>query len=137
MANRRKPAEAGTVTLRFNAVPHHVLEADGETTNGGGTITVSEETAQLLLAADWIDVSLADTKTPTWPRGHAEIDALAQRIGVELPAVPAGGGTKPPTTADKIAALEAAGFTPATAFAAAESKPDEPTGEPGQNDQEE
>lgn len=119
----KKPAAtAGTVTLRFNAEPHHILDADGATCNGGGTINVSAETAETLLAAPWVDVDLADeAAAPQWPDNDDEIDALAAKLDVELPQVPEAGGAPAPTIAEKVAALEAAGFNPATAFAAAES----------------
>lgn len=125
MAKMKKPgsaAAAGNVILRFNAEPHHVLEADGSKCNGGGTITVSAETAKELVAAPWVDVDVvSDEAAPQWPDADAELDALAAKLNVELPQVPEAGGAPAPTIAEKVAALEAAGFTPATAFAAAES----------------
>lgn len=122
MANRKKtPSADGMVELRFNAEPHHKLVVGDQETNGGGTIIVDEATAKELLAADWANVTVADPKTPSWPDDDETLDELAAKLKVELPTVPAGGGIPEPTVADKIAALEAAGFTPATALAAPES----------------
>jgi hypothetical protein len=120
MAKTNTP-DAEKVEIRFNGQPHHELVADGITILGGKTGRVSRETADRLVGADWTDVTFADASEPAWPRGHSEIDELAKKLDVELPTVPAAGGAKKPTVADKIAALESAGFTPATALAAAES----------------
>jgi hypothetical protein len=116
-----KTSANAKVALRFNGEPHHEFVIGNITVNGGGTFSVDEAIAAELLAAPWANVTLADEKAPTWPRSHDEIDELAKKLDVELPAVPAAGGTTKPTVAEKIAALESAGFTPATALAAAES----------------
>lgn len=115
MAKKKKTA-AGKVAVRFNAEPQHVLDADGVEIRGGDVGLVDAETAETLIHADWTDVTLADQ--PSWPRSHDELDKLAAKFDVELPAVSAAGGQPKPTVSEKIAALEAAGFTPADAATA-------------------
>ncbi len=51
-----------------------------------------------------------EAKEPTWPTSHADLDALAEKLGVTFPAPEE--GKKKLTVAEKIAALEAAGHTP-------------------------
>lgn len=107
-----------TVRLRFNAEPQHRLDiGGGKFLHGGDEATVSAELAEAYLAADYVDVSIVDgSRAPTWPRSHEEIDALAERFGVELPQPPAD-GSRNVSVAEKVAALEEAGKTPADAAA--------------------
>lgn len=63
------------------------------------------------------DAKKSESKTPQWPSSHADLDTLAEKLGVTFPA-PAD-GKKKLTTAEKIAAIETAGHTPESAAEAA------------------
>lgn len=113
-------ADGDLVEIRFNGEPGHTLEIDSKTTvEGGKTVKVDQATATKLLAAPWANITLADKSAKAWPDSDAELDELAAKLGVELPAVTHEGGTPQLTLADKIAALEAAGYTPESAAAEA------------------
>jgi hypothetical protein len=99
------------IRIRYNAEPQHVLRVDGQEIWGGKEGNVDAATAEQLAAADWIDVTIVDDKTVRWPQGHAEVDAVAKALDVELPD-PVVEGRKPLLVAEKIALLEAAGHTP-------------------------
>jgi hypothetical protein len=112
-----------TTEIRYDG-PGHVLVVDAKTTiMVGKTGKVSDEVAQSLVDCSYADVTIVGgAGQHVWPSSHAAIDELAATLGVELPE-PEQGKQKAPVAA-KIAALEAAGFTPESAAAAA-STPNE------------
>ncbi len=130
---RNRPAANadGEVEIRFDGEPRHKFEVDGIEIYGGKTGMVSAERANELLAAAWANVSLANESAAIWPQDDTEIEELAAKLGVELPTITAEGGSVPPTLADKIAALEAAGFTPESAAAQAADADTGTSNEPG------
>ena len=132
-ARTAPPAGNGiTVELVFNGEPHHKFVLDATTTvTGGQTFTVSAAKAKELLAASWANVSIANPAAPAWPDSDDAIEELAAKLGVELPSTTNEGGAPEPTLSDKIAALEAAGYTPESAAAKAANA------EPGSSDEQE
>lgn len=114
------------ILIRFNAEPHHVLHASGQEILGGQEGNVDADVAERLAAADWVDVTIVDSKTPRWPRDNDALDAIAQALKVEFPD-PVIQGRKPLQVSEKAALLEAAGFTPsdgAKALSGANKKKD-------------
>lgn len=103
--------------IRFNAEPQHLLVIDAKTSVGGGKeVDVDEEIAADLVSCGYADVTIVDGSTPEprWPRDHAGMDALAEKLSLRWPN-PAEGKTTI-TVTEKQAALEEAGFTPESAL---------------------
>lgn len=107
------PADAGDgVRIRFDGEPHHVLVVDKNTKlRGGQQATVSKERAEYLIRGDF-NVTVTDgTHFPAaWPQKDAELDAIAAKVGLIWPALPAGKTSL--SVEEKVAALEQAGHTP-------------------------
>lgn len=106
--------------IRFNAEPHHVLRASGQEIWGGTEGNVDSDVAETLAAATWVDVTIVDGKA-RWPRTNEALDAIAQALEVEFPD-PVAEGTKPLDVAEKIALLEAAGYSPSDGAEALDPK---------------
>jgi hypothetical protein len=79
----------------------------------GSEADVDDELAQLLLASPDIYgiVAVLDETAPTWPTTHDALDALAAKLAVTFP--PPAAGKQRLSVGEKVAALEAAGHTPA------------------------
>lgn len=98
--------------IRFNAPAHHKLEVGDVVIYGGKSAVIEDdEQAQELADADWTDVMILPSGRTTWPKTHAKLDELAEQLEVTWP-TPAEGVEPNLTTAEKIATLEAAGYSP-------------------------
>lgn len=83
--------------------------------NTGQTVRASRAGANVLIGRGYLpyhedEAVPAVDEGPSWPDTHDALDKLAQALGVDWPAPPA--GKKKLTVAEKIAALEAAGHAP-------------------------
>lgn len=115
------------VQIRYDG-PTDSLEVtqDGVTIPRGKSDYVSVEAAQLLLGCDFADVTvLAGDLPAAWPDSDGKLDAFAEQHDVVWPEPQ--NGSQPLTVAEKVAYLEATGYSPDGTRAEVEAT--EPTNE--------
>jgi hypothetical protein len=114
-----------TTRIRFDAPSHHTLDlgenGDPSIINGGQASNVDDETAEQLIDADWLDVTVIPVGAAVWPKSQAKLDELADRLGFSWPETEDGSSL---TVKDKVAALEEAGHTPDSVYQPADDQQD-------------